>query len=84
MKVNFDISREFTTQPKVPRGDDMWYKHCGIVMRKMAKEYPEIKNDNLLIKFLVAHMIETLMFEDKLALMNYLYSLTNINQGTDY
>ncbi len=82
MKKNFDLSREFTKQAKVPRGDDNWYKHCGIVMRKMAIEYPESKNNNLLIKFLVAHMIEILLFDDKLALMNYLYSLTPISQGS--
>ena len=82
MKTNFEISRDFTKQPKVPRGDDNWYKHSGIVMRKMAKEYPETQKDDLLIAFLVAHMIETLLFEDKLALMNYLYSLTAINKGT--
>jgi len=82
MQVNFDISRDFSKQPKVPRGDDNWYKHCGIVMKKMAKEYPESKNDNLLIKFLVAHMIEVLLFDDKLAVMNYLYSLDSIKQGT--
>ncbi len=82
MKVNFDISRDFTKQNKVPRGDDNWYKHCGIVMRKMSKEYPDTKNDNMLIKFLVAHMIELLLFDDKLAVMNYLYSLDSIKQGS--
>jgi hypothetical protein len=37
MQVNFDISRDYSKQPKVPRGDDNWYKHCGIVMKKMAR-----------------------------------------------
>ena len=82
MKKNFELSREFTKQSKVSRGDDNWYKHCGIVMRKMAIEYPEAKNNNLLIKFLVAHMIEILLFDDKLALMNYLYSLIHISEGS--
>ena len=80
MKVNFDISREFTKQPKVPRGDDNWYKHCGIVMRKMTKEYPESKEH--IIGYLVAHMIELLLFEQKLAVMNYLYSLETITQNS--
>ena len=82
LKTNFDITSEFAKEPKVPRGDDNWYKHCGIVMRKMSQEYPEIKNDELFNKFLVAHMIEILMFEDKLDLMNYLYSLTKLNHGS--
>ena len=42
-------------------------------MKKLAKDYPDSKE--LLITFLVAHLIETLLFEDKLELMNYLYSL---------
>jgi hypothetical protein len=82
MQVNFDITREFTKETKVPRGDDNWYKHCGIVIRKMSKEYPETKNENLLIHFLVAHMIEQLLYEDKLNVMNYLYSLSSIKQGS--
>jgi hypothetical protein len=82
MNVNLNISKDFTKQTKVPRGDDNWYKHCGIVMRKMSKEYPDTKNDNMLIKFLVAHMIELLLFDDKLAVMNYLYALESIKQGT--
>ena len=82
LKTNFDITSEFAKQTKVPRGDDNWYKHCGIVTRKMTKEYPETRNDNLLIKFLVAHMIENLMFQDKLDVMNYVYSLTKLNHET--
>ena len=80
MKVNFDISREFTKLNKVPRGDDIWYKHCGIVMKKMSKEYPDSKE--YIISYLVAHMIEVLLFEEKLNVMNYLYSLENINNNT--
>jgi len=80
MKLSFDISREFTKQTKVPRGDDNWYKHCGIVMKKMASDYPE--SSKYLIDFLVAHIIELLLYEDKLEVMNYLYSLDNINNGT--
>ena len=48
-------------------------------MRKMSTEYPEIKKDQILIKLLVSHMIENLMFEDKLDVMNYVYSLTKLN-----
>jgi hypothetical protein len=78
LKVNYDISIDYLKQTKVPRGDDNWYKHCGIVIQKMAKEYPESKK--YLLQFLVAHMIELLLFEDKIYLMNYLYSLESIAQ----
>ena len=81
MNVNLNISKEFTKQTKVPRGDDNWYKHCGIVMKRIAKEYPETKGD-MLIKFLIEHMIDLLLFESKLEVMNYLYSLDAIKNGT--
>ena len=80
MKVSFDITREFSKIPKVPRGDDNWYKHCGIVIRKMSKDYPESKE--YLISYIVAHMIELLLFDEKLDVMNYLYSLDSIQEGT--
>ena len=80
MKVNFDITRDFTKQNKVPRGDDNWYKHCGVVIKKMSKEFPESKE--YLISYLVAHMLDILVFEDKLEVMNYLYSLDSLKKGT--
>ena len=78
MKLNFDISLEYTKKTKVQRGDDNWYKYCGIVMKKMTKEYPDSKE--LIIPFLVSHMIELLLFDEKLKLMNYLYSLDKIQR----
>ena len=78
MNANFNITKEFSKQTKVPRGDNNWYKLCGIVMRKMSKEYPESKK--YLLDFLVAHMIELLTFDNKINLMNYIYSLKSIEQ----
>ena len=78
--VNFNTTKEFLKQNKVPRGDDNWFKHCGIVIKKMSKEYPESKK--YLIGFLVSHMIEMLQFEDKVNVMNYIYSLDSISQDT--
>jgi hypothetical protein len=80
MKINFDIANEFSKQNRVPRGDDNWYKHCGIVMKKFIVSYPNSKK--YIIPFLVAHMIELLLFDDKISIMNYLYSLSSIKQGT--
>ena len=80
MKVNFDICKNFTKQTKVSRGDDNWYKHCGIVIRKMSKEYPDSKE--YLISYLVAHIIELLLYDEKLEVMSYLYSLESIKQST--
>ena len=80
INVDFEISRDFTKLNKVPRADDNWYKHCGIVIKKMSKEYPESKE--YLISFLVAHILEMLLFDDKIKVMNYLYSLDNIKQNS--
>jgi hypothetical protein len=65
---------------KVPRGDDNWYKHCGVVIKKMSKEYPESKQ--FLLHFLVAHILEQLLYNDKLLVMNYLYSLETIERNS--
>jgi hypothetical protein len=80
MKVNFDIAKEFSKQNKVPRGDKNWYKHCGVVIKKMSKDYPNSKK--YLLQFLVEHMIELLLFEDKINVMNYIYSLQSITQDS--
>ena len=78
MKINFDLCLEYTKKPSVPRGDDNWFKHCGIVMKKLAKDYPESKE--MLIPFLVAHMLESHLYEEKLEIMNYLYSLDKLTR----
>ena len=79
-KANFDLSREFSKNKTVPRGDDNWYKHCGVVMKKMSLDYPEIKQ--YFLEFLVAHQIELLLFDEKVHLMNYVYSLDNLEKNT--
>ena len=81
MISNFNLTIEFMKQQKVPRGDDNWYKHCGIVIKKMSNEYPEMKE--YLIEFLISHMIETLLYNGKLNLMNFIYSLENIDKDKD-
>jgi hypothetical protein len=81
LNSNFEITREYiSSSQKVTRGDDNWYKHCGIVIQKLSKEIPETKE--YLLDFLTAHMIEQLFFEDKLYLINYLYSLDDINKNS--
>jgi hypothetical protein len=77
---NAEITDEYMEKTKVPRGDDNWYKHCGIVTNKMKVEYPE--SADYLRYFLVSHMIETFLFDEKIHLMNYLYSLDTIADGS--
>jgi hypothetical protein len=84
---NFEFSREYIkkSNPMVERGDENWYKHCGVVIQKMHKTFDNLSNETL-IEFLVSHMIELLMYADKINMMNYLYSLDNIveNSVTEY
>jgi hypothetical protein len=80
MKVNFEIAKEYSKKNKVQRGDDDWYKHCGIVLQKMAKDYPVSKE--YLIGYIVAHLLEVLLFEDKVEVMNYLYYTNNMTQNS--
>ena len=72
LKTQYDLAVEFTTGPKVPRGDDDWYKHCGIVMKKLLKSGESLEE---LLGFLVEHILDLLTFKDKVDVMNYLYSL---------
>jgi len=80
MIVNFNITKEFIKEPKVPRGDDNWFKHCGVVMKKITTDYPEIQK--YLIEFLVSHLIELLLYQDKVEVLNYLYSLNHIEHNS--
>ena len=80
MNSNYELATEFMSANKVPRGDDNWYKHCGVAMTKLSEEYPDIKK--YIMEFLVAHMVELLMFEDKITLMNYIYSLDAIEKNS--
>ena len=80
LKQNYETAQEFIKERQVSRGDDDWYKHCGIVIRKMSKEYDESKK--YLLEFLVNHMMDLLLFHEKLSTMNYLYSLDNIERNT--
>ena len=80
---NLELSREYSRKknPRVERGDDNWYKHCGVVIQKMHKTFDHLSNQTL-IEFLVSHMIELLMYEEKINVMNYLYSLDNVVENS--
>jgi hypothetical protein len=83
---NFEITDKYQKHKlgRVERGDDNWYKHCGVVIKKMKKAY-NVSNETL-IDFVVAHMIESLLYQDKLDVMDYLYSLDIVveNSIEDY
>jgi len=82
-KQNLMFAHEFSLKkyPRVDRGDDNWYKHCGVVMKKMKQTFSDLSNETL-IEFIVSHMIELLMYEDKINIMNYLYSNDNVIENS--
>lgn len=55
---------------KIQRGDEDWYKHCGIAMKKMIKDGFK---QNILLECLIDHIVDMIPFEEKLELYNYYY-----------
>jgi hypothetical protein len=78
LNENLNITKEFMKATKISRGEDNWYKYCGIAIQNMSRNYPGIRE--YLLEFLVSHMVEMLLYSDKLEYMNYIYSLENINK----
>lgn len=77
---NIEIVREYVKKPigsRVERGDDNWYKHCGIAIQKINKAYNGLTVETL-IGFVFAHMIELLLYEEKINVMDYIYSINPI------
>ena len=76
MNENIKIIHEYEKKTKNPVSDDNWYKHYGIAAKKIARDFPEATE--FIIPCAVAHMIECLLFQDKIHLMNYIYSLEQL------
>lgn len=58
---------------KVERGDNDWYKHTGFLSKELEKFIPGI-TINLIDRFVVSHILESLLYNEKKELLNYLYS----------
>lgn len=65
-----------TTEQTIKKGEDNWYKICSVVITKMSSEGTE---RNKLIKLLVAHIVETLAFNQHILLLNYLYNTDSLS-----
>ena len=74
MKTNYDNA---LSPENISRGETDWYKFCGHVINQLESE--GISKD-ILIDFLIAHQVDTLMYNDKLALLNYLYFNEDLNE----
>jgi hypothetical protein len=67
---------------KKTKGDDDWHYHCANAIKKILnkqvlteKLFSEM-NEKKLYTFLVSHMIENLLFNEKVSLINYIYSIS--------
>jgi hypothetical protein len=65
---------------KIQRGNDNWYQLCGVVIRKMVKENDIIPADTedtrikILENFVIEHIVDSLMMNEKIDLLNYIYA----------
>jgi len=59
----------------IERGNKNWYQHCGIVIRKMKEEGISLE---LLETFLIEHIVDSLMMNEKVNVLNYLFSTNKI------
>ena len=55
----------------IERGEDDWYKIATLVINELSKREINIK---LLHDFIIDHIVDMLVFNDKFILLNYLYS----------
>ena len=61
------------------RGEDNWYKFCGMVINDL--ESSGISNKNDLLDILTAHIVDELSFENRLLLMNSLDNIADSEFG---
>jgi hypothetical protein len=81
VEVCFNTAIHFAeTNEQIPRGDENWYKYCGLTMKKMLEE--KIITDEDLLILLVDHIIDLLLFDEKVEIMNYIYSLKIITPNS--
>jgi hypothetical protein len=86
MKSMFEEVKEMVSNNKIiTSGKDDWHYHCGVAIQKLLNNsvlenpmFHEMKTEENLYMYFVSHMIETLLYKDKLALINYIYSLKQI------
>jgi hypothetical protein len=67
--------------PKEKQKVDNWYKLCGVILRKMSKDTngiikgaTEKERLEVLEEFLIEHMVDSLMMNEKIDLLNYIYA----------
>jgi hypothetical protein len=71
---------------KVVRGNNNWYEHCGVVLRKLAKDEKILKGKTeyqrleILENFVIDHIVDCLLMTERIQLMNYINSEPKLNE----
>ena len=83
MFENYNLALETI---KVKKGNKNWYEHCGVIIRKMAKEDKLVPAESeqqrleILEQFLIEHIVDSLMINEKVDILNYIYSNENLEK----
>ena len=77
---NVQITNEYKEKDAVERADHNWYKHLGVLWNILIEDEPDIEDK--LMKYLIHHEIEILEYNNKLDLMNYVYSMNPIDKDS--
>ena len=79
--MNYKLTMYFANgKDNINRGDDNWYKHCGVTIRKLIANNIMTMEDAK--KCLIEHLIDMLMYSEKLEILNYLYSIQEFDDGS--
>ena len=92
LKYIYDSFLTYKRDPnqKVPKDvPDVWYLYYGIIMNKirmpeladLLKIQPVISADTM-TEYFIEHMFDVLQFKEKYAVLNYVYSLEQVEEGT--
>jgi hypothetical protein len=68
------MNKNYTTakvKQVIERGEDNWYKFCSLVIDNMKKDV----DIEILLGFLISHIVDELSLTDKISLLNYLLKL---------
>lgn len=60
----------------VEKGSKNWYQYCGLVIRKMKETGIELAKLEI---FLIEHIVDSLMMNERIQVLNYLYTSKNID-----
>ena len=80
IKKNYELAILHISEVKIQRGDNDWYKHCGYIIFILVNTMNITKEK--LIQFLINHIVESLVYNDKLSLLNYIYSFETLEENS--